>query len=333
MHPFKPTLFSTFILTAGNIQLDFPYFTTTNTATNITFIGDSSLRNRIVSLTKSTTFSTGSIIYNKPISLFDILTNNTSSFSTTFSFSNTNPNNPTSFGDGIAFFLSPNNLSSSSSSITTTTFGLSTNFVAVEFDTRFDPRFNDPNGNHIGFDIDTLNSMKTVDPIYNGIDLNRDPILIVTVDLSGYFRGNDGVYVVFLLKKVLNFIRLKVGVFTLLSLNLQDLGCGVIRFRIILLVYWESGKIIEAVDKRLNGEFEDEEMRKVLMLGLSCANPDNAERPTMRRAVPFSVPKVKPSLTFSSDFPLTIDEIVSNVDDGDCEEFNTRKSMCEIKIE
>ncbi|MCI02459.1 putative L-type lectin-domain containing receptor kinase, partial [Trifolium medium] len=140
------------------------------------------------------------------------------------------------FGDGIAFFLSPNNLSSSSSSsTTTTTFGLPTNFVAVEFNTRFDPRFNDPNENHIGFDIDTLNSLKTVDPIYNGIDLKsgntntywidyktdvnsllvfffliyspikprdspikpRDPIIFVTVDLSEYFRGNDGVSVGF----------------------------------------------------------------------------------------------------------------------------------------
>ncbi|KAK2431958.1 hypothetical protein P8452_45018 [Trifolium repens] len=182
MNPFKPTLFTlftTFILTAGNIQLDFPYFTTTNTATNITFIGDSSLRNRVISLTKDTTFSTDSIIYNKPISLFDILTNTTSSFSTTFSFSITNPNNPTSFGDGIAFFLSPNNLSSSSSR---STFGLPINFVAVEFDTRFDPRFNDPNENHIGFNIDTLNSMKTVDPIYNGIDLKSGNTITSWID-------------------------------------------------------------------------------------------------------------------------------------------------------
>jgi serine/threonine protein kinase len=676
MNPFKPTLFTlftTFILTAGNIQLDFPYFTTTNTATNITFIGDSSLRNRVISLTKDTTFSTDSIIYNKPISLFDILTNTTSSFSTTFSFSITNPNNPTSFGDGIAFFLSPNNLSSSSSR---STFGLPINFVAVEFDTRFDPRFNDPNENHIGFNIDTLNSMKTVDPIYNGIDLKsgntitswidyktdvnslsvflsyspikpRNPILFVTVDLSEYFRGNDGVYVgfsasaekstelhqieswsfytvgfeparprlrshnvsdnsvtvstgnevhvngsrsrsssfsmkkrfglgfavagpvffcvVFSLLGYYSFVKWKgvrigvsknfktgfvacprefnyrelksatrefhpsrivghgsfgtvykaffissgtiaavkrsrhshegkteflselsiiaglrhknlvqllgwcvekgelllvydfmpngsldkmlykepergklltwphrvnivVGLASVLvylhqeceqrvihrdiktanvlldgNLNprLGDFGLaklmdhdkspvstltagtmgylapeylqygkatdktdvfsyGVVVLEVacgkrpieregpkmVNLVDWvwglySEGKIIEAVDKRLNGEFEEEEMRKILMLGLSCANPDSAERPTMRRvlqilnneAVPFTVPKVKPSLTFSSDLPLTIDEIVSDVDDGECEEFNTSQSMCEIKIE
>lgn len=110
--------------------------------------------------------------------------------------------------------------------------------------------------------------------------------------------------------------------------------------KMVNLVDWvwglySEGKVIEAVDKRLDGEFEEEEMKKMLLLGLSCANPDSAERPTMRRvlqilnneAAPLVVPKVKPSLTFSSDLPLTIDEIVS-----DAEEFNTSQSMCEIKI-
>lgn len=114
--------------------------------------------------------------------------------------------------------------------------------------------------------------------------------------------------------------------------------------KMINLVDWvwglySEGKIIEAVDKRLNGEFEEEEMTKLLLLGLSCANPDSAARPTMRRvlqilnneAMQFAVPKVKPTLTFSSDLPLSIHEIVSD-DDLDYEEFNTSQSMCEIKI-
>ncbi|GAU28306.1 hypothetical protein TSUD_256340 [Trifolium subterraneum] len=334
MNPFKSTLFTlftTFILTAGNnIQLDFPYFTTTNTATNITFIGDSSLRNRVVSLTKSTTFSTGSIIYNKPISLFDISTNTTSSFSTTFSFSITNPNNPTSFGDGIAFFISPNNLSSSpsSSSSTTTTFGLPTNFVAVEFDTRFDPRFNDPNENHIGFNIDTLDSMKTVDPIYNGIDLKsgntitswidyktdvnslsvflsyspikpRDPILFVNVDLSEYFRGNNGVYVGFSASA-----EKSTELHQIESWSFYTVGFEPARPRLRSHNVSDNSVSVNTGNEILNNE-----------------------------AVPFTVPKVKPCLTFSSDLPLTIDEIVSDVDDGEGEEFNTSQSMCEIKIE
>ncbi|CAI8587030.1 unnamed protein product [Vicia faba] len=671
MHPFKPTLFtlfSTFILAAaGNIQLDFPYFTTTN----ITFTGDSSLTNRVISLTKPTSLSTGSILYNNPIPLFDKQTNTTSSFSTTFSFSITNPNNPTSFGDGICFFLSPNNLSSSSSSSSFSPFGLPMNFVAVEFDTRFNPRFNDPNENHIGFNIDTLNSLRTVDPIFNGIDLKSgntitswidyktdqnslsvflsysgikplEPILFVNVDLSEYFRDNKDVYVgfsasaekstelhqierwsfytigfeparprlhshnvsdnsvignemngkghrsrssnskkrfgfgfavagpvffcaVFSLLGYYSFLKWKevkkdsskdfdpgfvacprefdykelksatrefhpsrivghgsfgtvykaffissgtiaavkrsrhshegkteflselsiiaglrhknlvqllgwcvekgelllvydfmpngsldkmlykepergkllnwsnrfnivVGLASVLvylhqeceqrvihrdiktgnvlldgnfNARLGDFGLaklmdhdkspvstltagtmgylapeylqygkatdktdvfsyGVVVLEVacgkrpiekegqkmVNLVDWvwglySEGKIIEAVDKRLNGEFEVEEMKKLLMLGLSCANPDSAERPTMRRvlqilnneSVPFALPKVKPTLTFSSDLPLTIDEIVSGEDGDDYQEFNTSQSMCEIKID
>ncbi|KAJ1410799.1 Serine/threonine-protein kinase, active site [Sesbania bispinosa] len=111
--------------------------------------------------------------------------------------------------------------------------------------------------------------------------------------------------------------------------------------KMVNLVDWvwglhSEGKIIEAADKRLNGEFEEEEMRKLLLLGLCCANPDSAERPSMRRVMqilnneagPIVVAKVKPCLTFSSDLPLTIDEIVKEAE----EESNISQSMCEIKI-
>ncbi|KAK7386011.1 hypothetical protein VNO78_32053 [Psophocarpus tetragonolobus] len=100
---------------------------------------------------------------------------------------------------------------------------------------------------------------------------------------------------------------------------------------------WElhsQGKLIDAADKRLNGEFQDQEMTKLLLLGLSCANPDSAERPSMRRVLQILnneatlvVPKLKPTLTFSTPLPLTIEDIVS-----DAQEFNTSHSICEIKI-
>ncbi|KAJ6724609.1 L-TYPE LECTIN-DOMAIN CONTAINING RECEPTOR KINASE VIII.1 [Salix viminalis] len=82
-----------------------------------------------------------------------------------------------------------------------------------------------------------------------------------------------------------------------------------------------EGNIIEAADPRLKGEFE-EEMRKLLLVGLSCANPDSTGRPTMRRvlqilngeAEPVAVPRKKPSLTFSCSLALTLEEIVSGCD-------------------
>ncbi|XP_028781773.1 probable L-type lectin-domain containing receptor kinase S.7 [Neltuma alba] len=102
--------------------------------------------------------------------------------------------------------------------------------------------------------------------------------------------------------------------------------------------FHSQGKIVEAADKRLNGEFTEKEMKKLLLLGLSCANPDSAERPSMTRVLqilsndePAStlvVPKVKPCLTFSCGLPLSLDEIVSDSD----VESSTEKSLCEIRI-
>ncbi|CAK8565753.1 unnamed protein product [Lathyrus sativus] len=100
---------------------------------------------------------------------------------------------------------------------------------------------------------------------------------------------------------------------------------------------YAKGKIIEAVDKRLNGEFDEVEMRKMLLLGLSCANPNSDERPSMRRVlqilnnegVPLVVPKVKPCLSFSSGLLLTLDEIVSDFD----ERFSSNQNSCKIQIE
>ncbi|KAK8648689.1 hypothetical protein V6N13_129436 [Hibiscus sabdariffa] len=79
-----------------------------------------------------------------------------------------------------------------------------------------------------------------------------------------------------------------------------------------------EGRIIEAADKRLNGAFGEEEMRKLLLVGLSCAHPDSAERPSIRRVLqilnnevdPIAVPKMKPSLVFSCN--LTVEDIVSD---------------------
>ncbi|KAI6681340.1 hypothetical protein NL676_035221 [Syzygium grande] len=96
------------------------------------------------------------------------------------------------------------------------------------------------------------------------------------------------------------------------------------------------GKIIEAADKRLSGTFKEEEMRKLLLLGLSCANPDSAERPSMRRvlqiliteAEPVLVPRMKPSLSFSSDSMLSIEDPIS-----DSEDINfSQPTLCQIKV-
>ncbi|XP_071699024.1 probable L-type lectin-domain containing receptor kinase S.7 [Rutidosis leptorrhynchoides] len=162
---------------------------------NLTLLGDSYLRNGVVGLTRETgvpSSSSGTVIYNTPVPFFDRTTNSTASFSTRFSFTVNNVNRlSSSVGDGLSFFLSPKNqlLGSpggylglvNSSQLT------KNKFIAIEFDTRLDPHFNDPNDNHVGLDIDSLNSIKTVDCLSVGIDLKSGNLITAWIDY-----WNDG---------------------------------------------------------------------------------------------------------------------------------------------
>ncbi|PUZ50700.1 hypothetical protein GQ55_6G079400 [Panicum hallii var. hallii] len=49
--------------------------------------------------------------------------------------------------------------------------------------------------------------------------------------------------------------------------------------------FYGRGRIIEAADVRLNGNFDAREMESVLVTGLWCAHPDRNLRPSMRQAI------------------------------------------------
>lgn len=97
--------------------------------------------------------------------------------------------------------------------------------------------------------------------------------------------------------------------------------------KLVNLVDWvwrlySEDRLIEAADSKLNGEFDEGEMLGLLLVGLSCANPNCAERPTMRRvlqilnreAEPMAVPKKKPLLMFTSAASFSMKEIVSDIE-------------------
>ncbi|KAL2492536.1 L-type lectin-domain containing receptor kinase S.1 [Abeliophyllum distichum] len=46
-----------------------------------------------------------------------------------------------------------------------------------------------------------------------------------------------------------------------------------------------EGRLLEAADERIKGQYEMEEMEAVLKLGLACCHPDPLRRPTMREVV------------------------------------------------
>ncbi|OEL32051.1 putative L-type lectin-domain containing receptor kinase S.7 [Dichanthelium oligosanthes] len=82
-------------------------------------------------------------------------------------------------------------------------------------------------------------------------------------------------------------------------------------------------RLIEAADVRLAGEFDRDEMLRLLLVGLSCANPNCEERPAMRRVVQIlnreaelaPVPPKKPLLVFSSSASMKLQEIAFSCGD------------------
>ncbi|PPD70808.1 hypothetical protein GOBAR_DD32307 [Gossypium barbadense] len=95
------------------------------------------------------------------------------------------------------------------------------------------------------------------------------------------------------------------------------------------LVEWvwslrREGRLLAAADARLEGNFNEGEMRRVLLVGLACSHPDPLARPTMRGVVQMLVgeaqvpivPKAKPSMSFStSHLLLSLQDTVSDCND------------------
>jgi serine/threonine protein kinase len=92
------------------------------------------------------------------------------------------------------------------------------------------------------------------------------------------------------------------------------------------LVEWvwslhREGRLLMAADARLEGQFEESEMRRVLLVGLACSHPDPMARPAMRGVVQMLVgeaevplvPRAKPTLSFStSHLLLSLQDSVSD---------------------
>ncbi|CAA7034065.1 unnamed protein product [Microthlaspi erraticum] len=91
---------------------------------------------------------------------------------------------------------------------------------------------------------------------------------------------------------------------------------------------YREGNLLTAVDERLSeGEFNPEEMNRVLMVGLACSKPDPVTRPTMRTVVQIlvgeadvpEVPTAKPSSSMSfstSELLLTLQDSVSDCNEA-----------------
>lgn len=67
-----------------------------------------------------------------------------------------------------------------------------------------------------------------------------------------------------------------------------------------------QGRVMEAVDPRLDGEFEEEQMKRALILGLACSHPDPQLRPSIRQALQVLINPNEQMMPLPSSRPLAI---------------------------
>jgi hypothetical protein len=54
-----------------------------------------------------------------------------------------------------------------------------------------------------------------------------------------------------------------------------------------VLQHWHNGSLLEAVDPKLRGEYNSDEVRSVLQIGLLCTHPSATSRPSMQQVLKY----------------------------------------------
>ncbi|KAL1295193.1 hypothetical protein HN51_056061 [Arachis hypogaea] len=151
---------------AETVSFNFNSFSEGNPAIN--FQGDVTvLSNGNIQLTNlNKVNSVGRVLYAMPVRIWSSATGNVASFLTSFSFEmkDIKDYDP---ADGIIFFIAPEDTQIPAGSIGGGTLGVSDTkgagyFVGVEFDTYSNSEYNDPPTDHVGIDVNSVDSVKTV---------------------------------------------------------------------------------------------------------------------------------------------------------------------------
>nr|GMD56622.1 L-type lectin-domain containing receptor kinase VIII.1-like [Ipomoea batatas] len=146
----------------------------------------------------------GRAIYSSPIRLFDPVTQTPASFQTTFSFQfqappnnsvktqQLDPNDVINGGHGLTFIIVPDEFTVGRSGpwlgMLNDVCDDNYKSVAIEFDTRRNPEFGDPNDNHIGINLGSIVSTAAVNASDVGIDLNDGSVHRAWISYDGHLR-------------------------------------------------------------------------------------------------------------------------------------------------
>ncbi|XP_023915766.2 L-type lectin-domain containing receptor kinase IX.1 [Quercus suber] len=161
------------------LSFNFPSFTSQDL--NISYENAFADEDQVIQLTGSKLKAglAGRATYFRPMHLWDKASRNLTDFATHFSFVIDSQNQP-EHADGLTFFLAPNGSKISAltngSNIGLYNPALSSRencFVAVEFDICSNPEWDDPPGEHVGIDINSMTSVANVSWLSNVTERNE----------------------------------------------------------------------------------------------------------------------------------------------------------------
>ncbi|KAL8152793.1 hypothetical protein V2J09_010553 [Rumex salicifolius] len=193
---FSPVLLFLLLSPAGaavNSSTEFDFGTLT--LTSLKLLGDAHLRDNSVYLTRDLAVpnsGSGRALYARPVRFRRPGVDSPASFSTFFSFSISSLN-PSSIGGGLAFIISPDDVSIGGAGgflgLQSPDSGRANGFVAVEFDTLMDVEFKDINGNHVGLDLNDVVSTRSADLGSIEIDLKSGDLINAWIEFDGPSRS------------------------------------------------------------------------------------------------------------------------------------------------
>ena len=72
---------------------------------------------------------------------------------------------------------------------------------------------------------------------------------------------------------------------------------------------WNSygqNELLECVDRRLEGKFDEEQVKRTLIVGLACLHPDSTQRPKIRKVVQIFLNSDGPLMDFPESRPSAV---------------------------